>query len=219
MKELIFTLFLLSSLNNYSQTQFGYVISVNSSKIESDDLLNVKPGTGFGIGINTLSSIHNSADFIAEATFTRKNISINGYQDFNSNEVEYDSAIKYNIDNINVSFLYNQYIIIPNLNKFNFAIQGGLGISFSTGEWRSKEGEADKSFEPEPISTFLSTGISGGIEQFRVTLSYNKALGNYLNGVFEDDIPDANNSYDSREFKGKHHYFSISLIYYTDIFK
>jgi len=219
MKKIIIPLLLLSFLNNYGQTQFGYVVSINSSIIESDDLLNIKSGTGFGIGVSALSSIHNSADFIVEATFTKKSISINGYRDFSFNNVEYDNSTKYNIDNINVSFLYNQYLIVPNLNKFNVAIQGGLGISLSTGEWRSKENEFIKSIEPEPLSTFLSAGISGGTEQFRITLNYNKAFGNYLNGVFEDDVPDANNSYESREFNAKHYYFSISLTYYTDLFK
>jgi len=219
MKELIAILFLLSFLNFYSQTQSGFVVSANQAQIASNDLINVQSGIGFGIGLNILSSIHNSADLISEITYTRKNLSIDGYQDYNSNAVNYDNAIKYNIDNVNISFLYNQYLIVPNLNKFNLAVQGGLGVSVSIGEWGHKESEAIKSFEPELFSTFLRTGISGGIEQFRITLSYTKTFGNFLNGVQVNDTPDASNSYKSRAFNGKHHCFSIALIYYTDIFK
>ena len=221
-KIIILFVIVFSNLHIYSQSQFGVILETNSANIKSADLYGVENGgLGYGFGISALSPFWwHSADFLTEMKFNTKKVKIAGYYDYYNQKTELPDS-EFSISDINLDLVLNQYIIMPEGNKLHLGVQGGFGIPLLN-SWSTKNQKEDNFFdETRFINLNYIVGISGGTEQLRATIRYNKNISNIFND-FEVREPDPTNSHadlDSRLFNGKLSYISLSVTYYLDNFK
>lgn len=213
----ILILMLLFYVSSFSQTQYGFMLEANSTNINTEDLINVKSKIGYGVGFTTLSPIHKSADFIGEITYSNKFIEIDKYKNFNNQEVEFSNK-NFKNEDFNLNLIYNQYLIIPDLQKLNLSLQVGYGISFLN-NWTLKDGDNNTLLDRGgTLNSIIITGISIGTEKLRFSLRYNIELSNALKEIYVNDTPDSNNNYDRREFDGKQNNITFSITYFMNNF-
>ncbi len=212
-KSIVLIVLFFSKILSYGQTQFGYTVSLNQTSIKSVDLIGVNPEIGFGFGFTALSPLNKTADFITEINYSRKNVSLKGYIDYYNNDVIYDKLKTYTIDDINVNFIFNQYIIVPNLS-----IQVGIGASILN-DWKKKTEGNHRTFQGPEINYPYFFGISGGSEQLRATIRYNRDIGNSLRGAAVYETVDHSHLSNYRNIFGKRSFFTLTLTYYTSLFQ
>lgn len=205
MKYIITFVTLIITSLVYGQSQRGIIAETNYSFLSTDDFEVINNGIGYGIGYSKLFSLNNTADFIFETSISRVNFSTKEslYSHFDSALINND----YPSHQISVDLLANQYIIAPELNKINFAIQGGFGMALIRMRQSSDSGfeeSAESGFNTYPI-----IGINTGTEQLRFSLKYKYGLSNIFSNLIKDD---------GTEFHGKLSSLSFSLTYYFNSF-
>ncbi len=214
MKKTITIITFFSVFLMYGQTQLGFFAETNSYTVKTDDLCDVESRIGYGFGISGLFSLYQSADFIAEISFSSKRVYTKGYIDFYGEKNDFENQT-FNVSDIHANGIFNQYLIIPDMNKVNIAVQGGLGISILN-DWVDKKNDMSYIFyDTTPLNFFYIVGISTGTEQIRATLRYNGNLSNVLKGVKVTAFDDASTN---REFIGKLNGLSLSFTYYFTSF-
>lgn len=200
MKRVIpFLIFLCISIYSYSQSQFGVNYGFKLQNLNTSDL-NMNSFNGHFFGLSFLMFFSDNSDLITNLNYSTSTLNSSSYL-VNGNEYE-DITDKIKVETIDFEFLYNYYLIKPDINKFQFGILGGLGINFLN----------DFSYDPDwrifdnvkGISPYYTIGISGGTEKIRLSLRYNKNFGNYLSGAYVS----------SNDFEGKLSSFSLNFTYY-----
>ncbi|RFN59185.1 porin family protein [Marixanthomonas ophiurae] len=204
--------FILISAKSFSQ--FGLIAEANFSSFSDEDLNN-SSGIGYGFGIAFKEEIYEKGDFIAEFTYTSNKIVLDGYETFDPTE---RADVKFSADNLNLTFLYTQYVI-NNDEAFFFGPQLGPIFMFSN-EWKAEEtyDNSRYSYEPlgytnddfeqiKPFNAGLVLGLTTGYSWLRVNIRYQLALTNTLRKFtyLEEDGP--------REPELKQNSFSLSINY------
>ena len=220
MKKIItLSLFALLNFSVFGQGQSGFTLETNFSLLNTNDLYEVENGIGYGFGLSSLESLYQSADWLFELSYTTQKITAKGYYDYYNNPIDFKDN-QFSISNLNLNFVLNQYIIIPDLNKFHFGLQGGFGLNFFN-DWKTKN--QDNNFFYDRTNKFNSNyivGISGGTEQLRATIRYYGALTNVFKDLSVGEYDDGSSStIESREFIGKLGYISFSITYFTNLFQ
>lgn len=221
-KIIILFVIIFSNVSLYSQSQFGIILETNSANIKSSDLYGVENGgLGYGFGISALSPFWwQTADFLIEMKYNTKKVKIAGYYDYYNQKTELSDS-EFNISDINVDLVLNQYIIMPEGNNLHIGVQGGFGIPLLNA-WSTKNQKEDNFFgDGRFINLNYIVGVSGGTEQLRATIRYNSNISNIFKdfGVVEPDPTNSHSNLDSRLFNGKLSYISLSVTYYFDNFK
>lgn len=211
------TLFVLFySMLTFAQSQLGLTSSVNITSVKSDDLLGIQTSAGFGVGLTALFPFHKTSDWMISMSYNFKGISIEGYKNFDNQEVTINSNNRLRIESLDLDFIINQYIIVPENDFFHIGVQAGLGTTLLN-TWKQEEITEvinnDSNFSP-----YYILGMVGGTEQYRIHFRYNGFLGKPLENLGVDELPDDNNRFDTRLFEGTLSNFSISLTYFFKTF-
>lgn len=199
-----------------AQSQFGITAGVNRISVNSRDLI-AEPGLGYEIGIQNIAGLHRRGDLISEFLYASNGINLTG----NLPQDQSTRSFNFSIRNLNINFLYNRYLIIPDSYKPHFAIQGGLSFSVLNG-WTSKEEISGYRFGSSnyelgdfanlsPINAGWIIGIGTGFEQLRINLRYCKLLSNPLKRTIASA-----EGFD--DMKASPSYVSLSLAYFFDKF-
>lgn len=197
-----------------SQTQAGLFSGVSFANIDSKDFYDSN-AIGFNIGISSSTFLTEKSDFIIELGYEYKTFTPINYNDFNNQPID-TQGNSININNINVTALYNYYILTPDDYDFYLTAQAGLGSTVYN-KWTSEDIELNSILESAGnFNPFYVIGTSIGLENFRVTLRYNKNFGNVLSEVSVLESNDNNSISDERYLNANMSYFSINLTYLTN---
>lgn len=197
-----------------SQTQASLFSGVSFTDINSKDFSDANT-IGFNIGISSSTFLTQKSDLIVEFGYEYKTFSPTSYNDFNNQPINIGNN-SININNINVSALYNYYILTPEDHGFYIAAQAGLGTTVYN-KWNSKNTRLNSILEnTEHFKPFYVAGASIGLENLRITFRYNKSFGNMLSEVSVPESDDNNFISDERYLNASISYFSINLTYLTN---
>jgi hypothetical protein len=177
-----------------AQAQTGIYVGTNLLSLSTKEI-NSKSALGFDLGFQFITGIHRTGDLFTEIGYSSNSIKLEGNL---NNETDF---FKFHVQNVNVNFLYNRYLKLPESNKPHIGLQAGISFSILN-QWRLKDeeeanytfGETDYSFfdiqELRPINTHIVGGIEIGFEQYRLNLRYYKTITNPLRqgGDLEEDI-------------------------------
>lgn len=213
--KLLFTL--LVSVSLYSQVPKGFSLAVMGTQSNlNSDVPSFEPGNGFGAGFSYHYGYHETFNYQVDALYNQSSIAIPYTEDTGSKGTE-DISLK----SIDVLLYLNYYIIVPEEDKFYAGVQGGGFVTFYNQAW-SLEGSESRTYDGnlkydsfESMKKFnggLTFGIIGGYNRFKLSLKYNLAMTNALNGVQTDEFND-NNSYTGPALDGKLNSMTLTLYY------
>ncbi len=213
-RKILVTILLFFSLHVFCQGQLGLKYSLKQNYIESNDFDNSN-FRGHSIGISSLMFISNNSDLGIEFDYTFNSFTPKNYRDYYYNFISLPENII--IESFNIEGIYNYYLKIPNLNKFFYGLQAGLGLGLGE-KWIYKQNlelfEGANKFKP-----YYTLGITAGTEKLRFNIRFNNYFNNYLSDIALFSIADSFNRTEKRFLNGKNSYFSLSLIYYFTNFE
>jgi hypothetical protein len=215
-----FILFFFIIISAHAQVPRGFSVGVgmNQSMLDSDDLLS-DPNLSYSAGFAFNFGYNESFNYEVDAIVSNNALKLD-YVDAQALSVQ---QANYSIQNIDLSFQLNYYIIKPDEDKFYFGPSAGGFISFSNGQLSPKGNAEDQYYLPyrltensfSDMSKFnygASVGLIGGYNKFRLSLKYNLGLSNFLNGIETDNYSE-NNLYIGPSLEGKLHSVSLILFY------
>ncbi len=215
-----FILFFFIIISTQAQVPRGFSLGVgmNQTMLDSDDLLS-DPNLSYSAGIAFNFGYHESFNY--EANFL---ISDNALKfDYVDNQAVSIQQAKYSIQNLDLSFHVNYYVITPDEDKFYLGTLAGVFGSISNGQVSPKENAENQYYLPyrltensfsdmSEINFGASVGLIGGYNNFRLSLKYNLGLSNFLNGVQTNNFSE-NHLYTGPSLEGKLHTVSLILFY------
>lgn len=217
--SLILFFFIIISAQAQVPRGFSVGVGMNQAFLDSDDLLS-DPSLSYTAGIAFNFGYHESFNY--EANFL---ISGNALKlDYVDNQALTVQQANYSIQNLDLSFQVNYYIITPDEDKFYFGPSAGMFASISNGQLSPKGNAENQYYLPyrftknsfSQMSKYnygASVGLIGGYNKFRLSLKYNIGLSNFLNGVQTDSFSE-NHLYTGPSLEGKLHTVSLLLFYH-----
>jgi len=214
MKKKVFYLILLFYCKTFSQGHFGIQLGGNNSSIISDDISTKLVGFDFSLAFNGYFT--KKIDFLVELGYSHKFLSDFTFKNF---FYEKKNIGDYDVDQLYVNFIFDYYLIEPDKKKFNFSLTGGIGTTIIN-HWYSRENitfSDNESFNIESIENikpYFIIGATGGTEQIRISLRYERFLGNYISEFSVYNSPDEFNFSEERFLFSKNNQYSLKITYY-----
>ncbi|WP_330444009.1 hypothetical protein [Flavobacterium sp. C4GT6] len=218
----LFLLFICFYANAQAPKGVFLAAGINQASLNSDQLTaDGSIGYHLGAAINFGYNLNFNYEF--GILYSRNVLSL-PYVSGVSSDFTDSGNQKYNVDTIDMNFMFNYYIIQPEYNKVFFGPQAGLTVGITNGEWTPAKGASttnqtyeygltQNSFQGVPdFNLSTSFGIVGGFNDFRASIKYNLGLTNALSGV-ENNERDQYNLYTGPDFKGKLSSVSFTLYY------
>lgn len=223
MTKKMYSLILFSCIIISAQAQvprgFSFGVGVNQTMLDSDDLLS-DPNLSYNAGFAFNFGYHESFNYEANFLISDNALKLD-YVDSQALSVQ---QANYSIQNFDLSFQVNYYIITPDEDKFYFGPSGGVFGSLSNGQLSPKGNAENQYYLPyrltensfsamSRINYGASVGLIGGYNKFRLSLKYNLGLSNFLNGAQTDSFSE-NNLYAGPSLEGNLHTVSLILFYH-----
>ncbi|MFD1603200.1 outer membrane beta-barrel protein [Flavobacterium artemisiae] len=219
--HLFILLFITLSMHAQVPRGFSLGAGINQSMLDSKDLL-TDPNVSYSAGIIFNFGYHESFNYESSFIVTNSALKL----DYVDNQALTVHQAKYNIQNIDMGFQFNYYIIKPDEDKIYFGPLAGVYVSYNMGQLSTRDDANEQYYLPyrltensltniNKINYGVSAGLVGGYNKFRLALKYNMGLSNFLDGVETDNYSETN-TYTGPTLKGKLH--TVSLILYYKVF-
>lgn len=215
-KLLLVTLLILfiqsiSAQHNYdSYNRLGLTAGFSLFDINTNDLT-TSQGTGFMMGFTTRGSFYNQFDFIYGINFMNNKIEVLGSHPTNLLDKQ---NIDYTIQGIQVNFLGSYNIIRHHLTIDAgpvLNINGKMKINTESLENYILDGystlRAQDIQDISKVNFHLATGITAGLENFRLMAHYQFGITNTLNNLNDKDL-------EYSDFDGKSSTIILSAVLY-----
>lgn len=217
LKKLLFvTLFFLfiqhtQSQHNYdSYNRLGLTAGFSLFDLNTSDLT-TSQGTGFMMGFITRGSFYNQFDLIYGISFLNNKIEILGSNPSNPLDTQ---NIDYTIQGVQVNFL-GSYNIVRHHLSIEFGpvlnINGKMKLNSDVLENYILDGytalKAKEIQEISKVNFHIATGITAGLENFRLSAQYQFGLTNTLNKLNDKDL-------EYSDFDGKNSTIFLSVVVY-----
>jgi hypothetical protein len=182
---IVFIITSLSVSAQYGKGDYNHIgisLGINQTNLYTDNF-NVKPAMNWTAGLSMRGNYYNNFSMIYGMNFTENKFSIETFSGFSQREVELKMMavqihllLCYKIDGGPVSLDFGPVLQVNSKLKFNDADEN----NFIVGNELLRVQDIE---DITPINFNVYAGISGGVENIRLSLSYQYGVTNILNNL------------------------------------
>lgn len=182
---IVFIITSLSVSAQYGKGDYNHIgisLGINHTNLYTDNF-NVKPAMNWTAGLSMRGNYYNNFSMIYGMNFTENKFSIETFSGFSQREVELKMMavqihllLCYKIDGGPVSLDFGPVLQVNSKLKFNDADEN----NFIVGNELLRVQDIE---DITPINFNVYAGISGGVENIRLSLSYQYGVTNILNNL------------------------------------